>query len=431
MNILEFNNDCWKRLTTGIANGDYVLVIGSEVVLEGSKYPNTNSLEDDDEKLIKDSNVYCQELRKDLADSNDSPHDQILSTIQQVPAAVDSVSSTLYSLLATKCIRLVLTTTYDGYVEAAMRKIWEDQLKVRDLYGDRSEEFDLENELDSSEFYDVPPTLYYVFGKADPNNANKCFAIDENEYMEALVKWLNNDTAPKKVLNYIKKKNILAIGCKFEDWFFRFFWYALRKDIRKLGNGQVAITLNGDSKDSADNKLGNYLRQQHVYTYPNAEAFMKELKERLNDIVSSIQSRRFEGGIFLSYASEDFALTFVIFNQLRSKGYNVWLDTEKLHGGDAYDERIEAAISSCTIFMPILSVQIQEDIRNNKEGRYYRTEWKLAKQQGKKIFPVTLSGYNLKSEEHKMVEEMLAKATVFDLSNHPISDMINELNLKQ
>lgn len=420
MQILEFNNDCWKRLTTGIANGDYILVVGSEVIIEGSK-----------NQSVTDSNSHYQTLRRQLADMDDSVHNQMLSTIQKAPASIETISSTLYSLLATKCIRLVLTTTYDEYVEIAMREIWGDQLRVLDLYGDRSLEFDLAQELDSSEFYDVPPTLYYVFGKADPNNANKRFAISENEYMEALVKWLNNDTAPKGVLNYIKHKNILAIGCKFEDWFFRFFWYALRKDTEKLGNGQVAITLNGDSLDSSDNKLSNYLRKQHIYTYPNAEAFMKELKGRLNDIVSSIQSRCQQGGIFLSYASEDSALTFVIFNKLVSEGYNVWLDTKKLQGGDAYEERIEAAISSCSIFMPILSSQIQEDIQTNKNERYYREEWNLAKQHKKKIFPVVLSDYDLKSNEHKKIEEMLAKVTVFDFSNRPISDMINELNLKQ
>ena len=418
--ILEFNDACWQRLTTGIANGNYILVVGSEVMLDST--PN---------QPITDSNIYYQTLRRQIADMDDSVHNQILSTIQKVPATIETISSTLYSLLATKCIRLVLTTTYDGYIEIAMRKIWGDQLRVLDLYGDRSSEFDLTQELDSSEFYDVPPTLYYVFGKADPNNANKRFAISENEYMEALVKWFNNDTAPKGVLNYIKHKNILAIGCKFEDWFFRFFWYALRKDTEKLGDGQVAITLNCDSADSSDNKLGNYLRKQNVYTYPNADEFMKELKGRLNDVVSSIASRRQQGGVFISYASEDFALTFVIFNKLTSEGYNVWLDTTKLHGGDNYDKRIESAISCCNIFMPILSSQTQEDIRNNRDDRYYRTEWDLAKRYQKTIFPVVLDGYNIKSETHKIVEDTLTRVTAFDFTHRPISDMINDLNLKR
>ena len=80
--------------------------------------------------------------------------------------------------------------------------------------------------------------------------------------------------------------------------------------------------------------------------------------------------------VFLSYAREDAAAASRIAEALRSHGVEVWFDQNELRGGDAWDQKIRKQIDACTLFVPIIS--------RNMEGRgkgYFRLEWKLAVEQ--------------------------------------------------
>lgn len=78
---------------------------------------------------------------------------------------------------------------------------------------------------------------------------------------------------------------------------------------------------------------------------------------------------------FLSYASQDADRARRICDGLRSAGVEVWFDQSGLVGGDAWDTKIRGRISTCTLFVPILSANTQA----RREG-YFRLEWKLAAQ---------------------------------------------------
>jgi len=77
--------------------------------------------------------------------------------------------------------------------------------------------------------------------------------------------------------------------------------------------------------------------------------------------------------VFLSYASQDAEAARRICEVLRAGGIEVWLDQSELRGGDAWDASIKRQISSCALFMPIISKNTQA----RAEG-YFRLEWKLA-----------------------------------------------------
>jgi TolB-like protein len=78
---------------------------------------------------------------------------------------------------------------------------------------------------------------------------------------------------------------------------------------------------------------------------------------------------------FLSYASQDADRARRICEGLRAAGVEVWFDQSGLVGGDAWDTKIRGRISSCTLFVPIISANTQA----RREG-YFRLEWKLAAQ---------------------------------------------------
>src|SRR4051812_40089637 len=79
--------------------------------------------------------------------------------------------------------------------------------------------------------------------------------------------------------------------------------------------------------------------------------------------------------VFLSYASQDAEAAKRVADGLRAAGIEVWFDQSELVGGDAWDVKIRGQISSCALFVPVISANTQA----RREG-YFRIEWKLAAQ---------------------------------------------------
>ena len=77
--------------------------------------------------------------------------------------------------------------------------------------------------------------------------------------------------------------------------------------------------------------------------------------------------------VFLSYASQDAEAAKRIADALRVAGVEVWFDQNELVGGDAWDKKIRGQISSCALFVPIISANT-----NARSEGYFRLEWKLA-----------------------------------------------------
>jgi hypothetical protein len=103
-----------------------------------------------------------------------------------------------------------------------------------------------------------------------------------------------------------------------------------------------------------------------------------------------------------------------LFFMLRKKFDNVWFDNISLYGGDNYNEEIEKAISSCKIFIPVLTSRVASDLIAGKTDYYYNKEWRLAaKMKGQlKIIPIAINGYNLKMDYHNVVFEGIIEDTV-------------------
>lgn len=79
--------------------------------------------------------------------------------------------------------------------------------------------------------------------------------------------------------------------------------------------------------------------------------------------------------IFLSYSRDNLPAVRRLAEALRGVGLEVWFDENELTGGDAWDQKIRAQISSCALFMPIISARTEARL----EG-YFRLEWRLAEQ---------------------------------------------------
>lgn len=86
--------------------------------------------------------------------------------------------------------------------------------------------------------------------------------------------------------------------------------------------------------------------------------------------------------IFLSYARKDGrVLALKLRNDLIKKGYDVWLDTSDIYGGDDWSEAIEEAIEQCDVAVLVLSIA-------SYQSKICRAEHLRSLRKGKAVIPV-------------------------------------------
>ena len=406
-----------------VLNDEYILVIGSEVIM--NKYVEPTG--DVNKYILRRINKLSEHKFKDFNElaslgPNIDPVRKLLNHPSFTFDLID-ISSELRSFLSTKRFPIVMTTTFDGYLETLMKSIWGnvEVVNIADLESMRHLRNILATYRDKNKYN--KPTLIYIFGKAVIDESKKYVLSDDNAII-IIDKWMQL-AKQDKIVGLIKDKKVLALGCKFENWYFRFFWYILRREISRFKEGQVAFMI--DSNDPFDNKLQSFLEQSRIYRHADARLFMESVTEMLNPNIENnpfkdlILNKRQEGGIFLSYCSKDIVLASQLFFRLSKLGYNVWFDVHNLEGGDKFNPIIREAIAKAKIFVPLLTPTIEQDIINNEyEKRYYVFEWRLAAEfDDKIIIPLAADGYDLKKGYHKSVFQAITKneSTGIDLMN--------------
>lgn len=433
----------FNNVVEDICRGQYVLVLGSDIMLDKNYNPEADgdSAKFFLEKVIKAKNnegVFYSpvssfpELILNNALNSTEVRRWLFDQIAITEFDSEDITPDLLRLMSTKCFRVVLTTVFDPSVEKLMDDIWgKDKYRIMSIFNNRDKNFDFgRDEFMGDEYFDIPPTLYYVFGKADPNEPELKFVLDDNDTIDCISRWLGNEV-PANLLSYIDTKKLLVLGCNLKDWCFRFFWYAMRhKSAANLSKGDIAVLLKPEESEQ-DKNLYDYLhRTIKVRLQTNSREYIKRLSNSLEEakIANTALSNSKLGGIFISYATEDYTIAWNIFTRLREAGFNVWLDNRQLSVGDSYDVRIQNAISQCKVFIPILTSTVAQDLAEDKE-RYYRHEWELATGENStsQCFPIATSNYNYRKDYHQKVPDKIRKVTVFDWSKEPFASLIGKI----
>lgn len=380
--------------------------------------PNDNDEDYDEEEYEVDDEYYNDE-EGDVISLDESEREENYSI------SVNDLSPELCNLLNTRLFRFVMTTTFDSNVEFIMRTIWGSELRVVNIADqDDWKKFQLEigstidrTNISRTVYKYNRPTLIYIFGKATTDRS-KNFVKTENDAIEFIELWMNRQ---EPITNMLKERRILALGCKFEDWYFRFFWYILKRDFGRMGEGEVALSL--DDEEPNDQNLKKFLKRKDIYVHKDARQFMRNLYDMLNPKENNAMSmafheimkkRRGDGEIFLSYCSRDFILASRIFFKLTDLGYNVWFDNEELCGGD-YEKDIRDAINKARVVITLLTPNVADDLKNNDTQHFYNKEWRFASQTGcERLVPLAADGYSLRACYHARQEGDGSKLTTYE-----------------
>jgi len=434
----------FSAVVDNICRGQYVLVLGSDIILDKSKnyeadgdstrfYLNKviDYIREDRGVNYKTTKTFSEFIIKNSLNSEDV-RSWLFDVLATTELDYEDLNPDLIRLLATKFFRVVLTTVFDPSIELLMDEVWgKGQYRVMNVFNGKSNNFDFNsNEFLGDEYFDITPTLYYAFGKAELNNEGQFFVLDDNDTLKGISLWLGNE-APQQLLSYISTKKLLSIGCNFKDWCFRFFWYAMRdKESTKLHNGDIAAMLDTNNSEQ-DKNLYNYLKDTiKVSVQTDSREYISRLADALNQelVANTALANSHLGGIFISYATEDFAIAWNVFTRLRDAGFNVWLDNQKLDVSDTYSSRIVDAINQSKVFIPLITPNVAADLTTGVD-RYFHHEWELATgpNTGIRFFPIVTFDYDYNSEYHTKVPEQIRNVTFFKWTKEPFDVLVNKI----
>ena len=128
-----------KKFIKDVLNDKYALVIGNEILLDTKIEPTGDVHNYFLKKVNENSGVQYDDYYDIALEKSEriNPIRQLIEN-EDVCFKAEYVSPLLTKLLETKLFTTVLTTTTDGFLEAAMRKVWGKDLQVVNIYDKRT-----------------------------------------------------------------------------------------------------------------------------------------------------------------------------------------------------------------------------------------------------------------------------------------------------
>ena len=331
--------------------------------------------------LSYDERFINQETRNNL-----NIYGEIRRVIENADFSLSDVNPLLCKLIESGLFKFVITTSFDPLVEIAMKNKWGEGLRIMSVNDNNIDQRDIKDEVDFTH-----PTLYYLFGSASKKNQK--FIATDNDALDMICFW-QRSMAGSNLIKCLSEKNLLTLGCDYDDWLFRFIWHLLRK----RANNQLERSCVSDFSISAN--LERYLRQHNVLIQREINVFINRLLAEVRDSEALGRIPQQPIDVFISYSRADLAVAQSLYKKFSEKGFVVWFDLNDLGGrGKKYMDEICRTIDSCKYFVPILSPNL---ISQKKDFHPYRLEWARAEQQqyGRGVTyarPLCIDGFDLYS----------------------------------
>ena len=238
------------------------------------------------------------------------------------------------------------------------------------------------------------PFVFNVFGSllytVDP-------ALSEEDMLEYTGYFKEKIKNATNIINALKNKNLLFLGCDFPDWMVRFILRLLSNEpMHDWGSKRTIIVVN-DMSD-VRKKQYEFLKNYDVVTYDgNTKDFVEELSSRWKQKnPSSVKNKM----IFLSYTVKDKDAVENLKKAIEGiNNVTCWYDNREIVPGDDFKTEIAKNIKSADLFIPLISA----NSLMHKDG-YVQLEWftadnvntfrKIDGNTGKYLMPVVIDDTN-------------------------------------
>lgn len=332
-------------------------------------------------------------------------HNEIIKELNNCEFEEDDINPLLIKLIKTGKFKFVFTASFSPLVEMAMKIQWgENNVRVKNIFGnviERDITVDVELQV---------PTVYYLFGKAENNR----FVATDNDALVAVKRW-QKDMANSRLLKQTSEKYILAIGCDYDDWLFRFIWYSLKGDVQHLSKGYISDFAKSEA-------LLRYFEQINLLKEADSNVLVERvLKEMENDEDYFYSPKNF-CDVFISYSRRDIDIADALYGALQKRGVSVWYDKYNLSvKGGKFMAHIQEAVESCRLFMPIIT----QNISNEKYDidHPYRREWEWAQQRSVGydfVHPIVTDDYSIKQRKYEDKILWLSEENAFEINRNNI-----------
>ena len=212
---------------------------------------------------------------------------------------------------------------------------------------------------------DGRPVLAYLFGQAseEPESFH-LWDADAIEFVFRLQQRLSTMTRLQKTLH---ENNLLFIGAELSDWPLRFLLRVLNKDnLNHRGSSYrfLADSAQGNHNDalvffrSVNDRIACLHEEPAEFASWLCDIAPKAQPAALTNMNLDVEGL---GGtpqrecFFISYEHTDRKAAQRIAAHLHTLGCIVWLDVQKLKGGDDYERGLKQAVDACGFFISIVS----------------------------------------------------------------------------
>ena len=238
------------------------------------------------------------------------------------------------------------------------------------------------------------PFVFNVFGSilntVDP-------ALSEEDMLEYTGHFKEKIKNATNIINALKNKNLLFLGCAFPDWMVRFILRLLSNEpMHDWGSKRTIIVVN-DMSD-VRKKQYEFLKNYDVVIYEgNTSDFIRELSDRWKQKNPTAVKNK---TIFLSYTVKDKEAVENLKNAIEGiNNVTCWYDNREIAPGDDFKTEIAKNIKSADLFIPLISA----NSLLHKDG-YVQLEWftadnvntfrKIDGNTGKYLMPVVIDDTN-------------------------------------
>lgn len=212
------------------------------------------------------------------------------------------------------------------------------------------------------------PFVFNVFGSlldtVDP-------ALSEEDMLEFTTRFSEkmNDVKAINLINALKTRNLLFLGCSFPDWMVRFILRLLsNQPMHSWGTTLRKIVVVNDPSPVRDAQF-NFLKNYKVVTYEgDTNQFVNELSSQWKKRNPTQEKKKM---VFLSYTVADKDAVENLKKAIEGiSNVTCWYDNREIVAGDNFKTEIAKNIKSADLFIPLIS----ENSLMHKDG-YVQIEW--------------------------------------------------------